>query len=338
MKERLTIGTASAAPGEAARGVITVAHLNDGSPVEVPVCVLNGVDDGPVVWVQNAVHGDEYVGLGAMQRFLQQADPSQLKGAIVAIPVLNILAYRAGQRGAPQDGMDMNRVYPGKPLTSAMHLFAHSEIVIDRVFSLIKQHADIIIDLHDGGWMGIMSPYIQYFATAPEVDKAARAIAMASGMDIVWESPAGFVSEKAPGSIGTAASPLGIPTLTMEIGGEGRLQEQHVSRMYAGLTNILKHLEVLPGERVQHGLDTPLLTTKGNWLRPECGGVYYPKVAAGQLVEAGTLCAEVCNVFGDVIEELRAPVDGVVIGIRTYGTIQTGQYALNVAVTVPTFD
>ena len=78
---------------------------------------------------------------------LKELDPSTLRGAVIAVPVVNILAFRAGQRAALQDGMDANRIWPGKPLKEAMHLFAHSEILIHEVNRCIREHADYMVSL-----------------------------------------------------------------------------------------------------------------------------------------------------------------------------------------------
>jgi hypothetical protein len=334
----MTIANISAAPGEIAKGFWEVAEAYDNSAIEIPIAIVNGKKEGPVVWIQNAVHGDEYVGIGAIHEFMRSVNPEILAGAVVVLPWINPLAFRNGARMAPQDGMDMNRVYPGKPIDEAMHLFAHTEIVVHKLFSEIQRVADVILDLHDGGWMGQMSAYIQYFATGKEVDRRSRDIAMASGMDIIWESPGGFVEKKAPGSIGTASTPMGIPTLTIEIGGEGRLKRHWVARMYRAVDNILRHLDVVPGEPEPHGWSEKLYVRQGNWLRPERGGVYVSHVEAGQQVEQDALIAEVRDPFGETIEQLRAPVGGVVIGMRTYGTIASGQYAGNVAEVVQSLD
>ncbi len=333
MKTDLTIAGITAAPGTKATGWLQVAELYDGSPVNIPVVVLNGRGEGPCLWIQSAAHGDEYIGIGAIHRLLETADPASLNGAVVILPWVNPLALRAGTRGASQDGMDMNRVYPGKPMSEAMHLFAHTEMVVYRIFELAKANADVVVDLHDGGRMGIMSSYIQYYTMGTEVDAKARAIAYASGMDIVWESPPAFVSEKAPGSFGTAAMPLGIPTLTMEYGGEGRLPEHYVARTHDGLERILRHLGILGGTSpaLTH---EQLFVRKGNWLRPARGGIFTPIAEAGARIAKGSMMGVVRDAFGTVVEELKAPVDGVVIGMRTYGVIATGEYAGNVAAIV----
>ena len=53
-----TVGTASANPGEVGRGVIPAGRAFDG-PIEIPVIVVRGEHDGPVLWVDGATHGDE---------------------------------------------------------------------------------------------------------------------------------------------------------------------------------------------------------------------------------------------------------------------------------------
>lgn len=328
MKGTLSIGTATAGPGHVGYGGLPVGELYDGSPVAVPVAVVNGLGDGSVVWIQNAVHGDEYVGLGAIHRLLEEVNPATVSGALVLIPVLNVQGFRAGSRMAPQDGMDMNRVWPGQPIERAMHLWAHSELVAHRVFSEIKQHASHVIDLHDAGWMGLMSPYVSYHTSSAVPAAELRALAASTGMDIVWESGEAFITEKAPGSIGTRTGSAGLPTLTLESGGEGRLHQEPVERMTQALLNALRRLRILPGTPARNPRQR--FVVKGNWIRPLHGGVLYTGVRPLQQVRRGDLLGTVRDLFGRVVEELRAPVDGIIIGARTYGVIATGQYFCNV--------
>lgn len=183
-----------------------------------------------------------------------------------------------------------------------------------------------------------MSAYVHYYATGQEIDKKTRSLALAAGMDIVWESPAQSTGDRAPQSIGTVSTFAGIPTLTMEMGGEGRIPEAHVERMYRGLDNILRYLKVLSGDPQPHGWPEKLFVGRGNWLRARRGGAYYCLVEPGQRVQRGTVLAEVRDAFGETVEQIVAPVDGVVIGMRTYGNIATGQYAGNVVEIVPRLD
>lgn len=47
----ITVGTATAAPGESATGRIEVATMAGGAALDVPVIVMNGAEDRPCLWV-----------------------------------------------------------------------------------------------------------------------------------------------------------------------------------------------------------------------------------------------------------------------------------------------
>lgn len=99
----VAVGTANAAPGTVARGAVPVTTLAGGTPVEIPVDVVNGAAAGPVFWVNGAIHGDKPEGLLACQIALAEVDPAKLSGTLVMVPVVNVPAFEAAQRGALDD-------------------------------------------------------------------------------------------------------------------------------------------------------------------------------------------------------------------------------------------
>lgn len=327
----LEVGTAVARRGERAFGVLKVAELNDGSPVEIPVGVLHGSKPGPVVWMQNGVHGMEYTGMGGIQRILHGCNPSEMSGSVVGVPMVNIMAYRYGTRSAPQDGLDMNRTYPGKPLEAAMHVFAHTEIVLDEVFNIIRDLADYVFDCHAGGWHAYMSPYAQYAAglgSGDEYEWKCHDLAVASGMTLVWRTEAAFMDEKAPGSLKVWAAKEGIPGLTLEVGGQGQMVDPEVGRFHLALLNILRHLRVVPGEPERP--KEQYTVVKGHWLRPKTGGCLVVKAKPLERVKKGQVIHIVTDLLGRERERLVAPVDGIVVGLRTHGKVSSGEYCGNI--------
>ena len=55
------------------------------------------------------------------------------------------------------------------------------------------------------------------------------------------------------------------------------------------------------------------LLTKFEWLYTKSTGVWYPKVAPGDAVTEGEQIGTVGDLFGDTLEEIVSPVDGVVL-------------------------
>lgn len=328
VKTAVTVGTAHGVVGETTTGAINVGETGDGAPIEIPVAVVSGAVAGPTLWIQNGVHGDEYVGMGAIQRLIQELDPQALKGMVVAIPMLNQLAFRSQSRMAPQDGLDMNRIWPGKPSQRAMHLFAHSEIAVHVLKELIVGQAEVLLDVHDAGFMGLMSPYAAYYTEPDPPGEACKALAYASGMELIWETLGGFVDEKVPGSVKTTMMAHGIPALTLEVGGEGRMRPEAVDRMLLSFTNVLKHLGMVDGSPAVP--DRQVFVNTGHWLRAPVGGALWTLVEPMQEVRQDEPLARITDWFGEVRAELVSPCDGVVLGCRTLGWTASGMYVVNV--------
>ena len=146
----VTVGTASAAPGTAVRGIIPVTELAGGTSLDIPVVVVNGANDGPCFWVNGAIHGDEPEGPLACQIALAEVDPTQLSGALVMCPVVNVQAFNVAERGNPGDTFtyDMNRIYPGRPdgylseRVAAAHAAAMGPVA-DFEISLLPRQGDL---------------------------------------------------------------------------------------------------------------------------------------------------------------------------------------------------
>jgi len=53
--------------------------------------------------------------------------------------------------------------------------------------------------------------------------------------------------------------------------------------------------------------------TKFEWVYTKCTGVWYPKVAAGDAVKKGEEIGTVGDLFGDTVEKIVSPVNGVIL-------------------------
>ena len=95
---------------------VPVGALGDGTPITLPVIVIGGKDDGPTVYLQGGVHGDEVTGIEVLRGILARLDPGDLRGTVVAIPTANPPAFISKTRGfvlEERGPFDMNRIFPG---------------------------------------------------------------------------------------------------------------------------------------------------------------------------------------------------------------------------------
>ncbi|MDZ5812731.1 succinylglutamate desuccinylase/aspartoacylase family protein [Halorubrum sp. AD140] len=121
-ERRAALGTASAEPGEVARGWFEVAELPTGAAERLPVVVANGSEDGPVLWLTGGVHGDEATGVAVVQDAVATiADEAlgDLAGTVVAVPVVSPAGLRRNARHTYYADEDPNRHFPDADAESA---------------------------------------------------------------------------------------------------------------------------------------------------------------------------------------------------------------------------
>ncbi len=66
------------------------------------------------------------------------------------------------------------------------------------------------------------------------------------------------------------------------------------------------------------------------------GGFFDPVVKPGDRVSAGSELGRIINVYGDVVETMRAPSDAIVIGVSSYPAWATGGWLIELGTGVVT--
>src|SRR5213596_1347263 len=97
----VAIGSARAERGQRAEGWLDLGYRPDSSPIRTPVILVNGAGDGPALWIQAGIHGDEYDGTVAIWRALEHVDPATLRGTLILFPAINSSAYESSSRVSP---------------------------------------------------------------------------------------------------------------------------------------------------------------------------------------------------------------------------------------------
>ena len=288
----MSLGTAETKRGELTRGHVQLGHYPDG-PILSPVMIATGAKDGPTLWVQAGVHGPEVVGQLALAQFLRGLDLASLSGRIVALMIANPLGFRQYNRFTPQDGMNLNRVFPGNEAGTVTEQLAH------RVLTLALQTGDVLMDLHSGGDLSITPFYVIYpKGHGPASDRAA-VLSRDVGSRYQWGSDEAWMD----GSFITNAVKRGTPALIVESGGGSRVQPEDLANMDTALTGLCQSLAILPGpppvaQDIIYG---------GNavHLKAVTGGFWRPIKWPGDRVREGDPMGEVLDVFGDVAETVR---------------------------------
>ena len=75
----MKIGTCEAKKGCLTKGWLEVGELAMGSPIRMPVMILQGEKDGPVLWINSTVHGVEVNGILICRELAEEIDPKELE-------------------------------------------------------------------------------------------------------------------------------------------------------------------------------------------------------------------------------------------------------------------
>ena len=89
-KRSTDLGTVRASRGARVWGTWSV--LPDVAESEVALAIVQGAADGPTLWVQGCIHGDESDGALTVHGLVAALDPTRLRGTVIAIPVVNAAA------------------------------------------------------------------------------------------------------------------------------------------------------------------------------------------------------------------------------------------------------
>src|SRR6266576_6002970 len=81
-----TVGTATAAPGQKATGMLEVPAGIDAA-TSIPVVVIRGAKPGPVLALVSGAHGTEYASIVAVSKLVSAIDPAVLSGTVVLVPL-----------------------------------------------------------------------------------------------------------------------------------------------------------------------------------------------------------------------------------------------------------
>ncbi len=99
-------------PGQRLQIDVPVARLYTHTPLHIPVEVVHGRKEGPVMLVCGGIHGDEINGVEIVRRVLRSKSINSLRGTLIAVPVVNVFGFLQQTRYLP-DRRDLNRCFPG---------------------------------------------------------------------------------------------------------------------------------------------------------------------------------------------------------------------------------
>ena len=312
-----------AKPGTRTQTRVPVGELPDGSPVALPVVSIAGAQDGPTLYLQAGIHGDELTGIEVCRHALTTLDPAHIRGTVVSVPLANVPSHLTRTRGYLQEErwlIDINRIFPGNP-----HGLL-TERIANVLFESFVREADFTIDLHSALDGCDIAPfvYVDPNDDAGGTLKARERLALAFGTPYAFYRKRGekFGTSDLSRSLSAQADLIGVPMMVAEMGESRRVSTEHIPLGVQGIRNVMIAMGMLAEAPVepatQRRFDSITL------MHANHGGGLRVHRAIGDEVTAGQLIAEIVNVFGETVERLESPNDGFVLRAMKLGSVATG--------------
>lgn len=296
------------AAGGRATGHFTFAGDDGLEKYEWPYFAISGKVSGPTVLITAGIHAAEYTGIEAAIRLGRDTDPAHVRGILIVLPLLNRPGfYERSVYVNPEDGDNLNRLFPGDPKGKWGERFAH------RLLTEIVTRCEYAIDLHAGDLIEDLTPFVIY----REIGEAAldeRIRKMADAYGARWAVKSAPTGER-PGSLYALAALNGVASMLAESGGRGLLIEEDVVRHVRGVTNILRAIGALDG--APETVAPPQIVNSFDWLRSPEEGIFHSRVRVDQHVAAGDVVGQLVDLVGEPLATVKAPVSGVVLFVVT---------------------
>ncbi|WP_415397465.1 succinylglutamate desuccinylase/aspartoacylase family protein [Sulfurimonas sp. CS5] len=284
------------------------------TPTQLPVRVIRGKKDGPVVFISAAIHGDELNGIEIIRRFRKLNILKKIKGTVILVPVVNVYGMMNLSRYLP-DRRDLNRSFPGSSKGSLAGRVA--KIFFDE----IVKKCDLGIDLHTASIHKSNLPQVRTNTDNEYTFKLAKA----------FGAPVVLHSELRDGSLRAVAQEQGVPILLYEAGEALRFDETSIRIGVQGLVNVLRENEMLPKVLRKTARKLPIVTKSSKWIRATESGMLRTIKALGDTVERNEVIAYIDEPLGDDSFEILSPFDGVIIGKSEIPLIQEGDAIFHIA-------
>ena len=280
------------------------------------VTVAKGANPGKRGVLTSGVHGDEMSSIHTVQSVMNQLDPTQMSGTVMAVTDVSRPALESMQRRWPNSGrgadlIDMNREWPGNEsgFTAASR---HAGLVFNR---LLQPNADFAIDFHTGTTGFEVTAFNIAEMEVPEI----KAMAELYPIGQIFDNPT------YPNVLHNAFNAAGIPSFCPEIGAARHLDLEMVGLFVEGTMNVLKHHGIVAGAMGRTGKDVTVFVGNSSFpiLATE-GGIVEHLVRLNDKVEPGQKVAIQRNSFGEVVAEYTSGVAGEITGQRSDAMSEPG--------------
>lgn len=307
-KQTCSIGTLTVQPGEKVRTFLPVPNTE----VQIPCTIINSEKEGPTLLFTAGIHGGEYPGIAALMELGRELEPEDIQGCLIMLHPVNIHGFwKRLPNLVPEDGKNLNRVFPGKADGTVSEQIAH--FLSTSIFPL----ADFYADLHSGDIHEELHPYVYYPGIGDEaVIARSKEVAQVINVEFMVRSSA------TTGAYNSAAI-QGLPSILIERGHNGICRPSDKETYREDLENVMCAVGILPYEPrprrfYPHDVEDVI------YLEADSTSCWLCEVHPGDFVHKGQNLGTMSDIFGHVHTTYLARQSGVILYVCPTLAVQKG--------------
>lgn len=300
-------------PGELANLAMPLPERYSCAPLYMPIKVINGKQEGPCLVIFAVLRGTELNGMEIANRIINKVDPAKLSGTIIAIPVMNVYGLTHYPLTLPT-GSNLANCFPGNEKGSC------GERVAYLITEEILKKADYCIELDTGGPNHNILPQVYCNFENRHAKELAK----------VFRSPVVTNVSLEDNYLRQTTEELQVPLIVYQAGEAMRFDENAIELGVNGIKNVMRYINMLEKEPIQE--ITPIFSRDEDWIVAHKAGILHYAVTLGQTIEKGDIIGNISDPFGlDIIEPIKSPMKGIIVGINTSPLIHEGLHIFKIA-------
>jgi hypothetical protein len=299
----MKIGTIEAKKGKKAYGFFKTGETHGRFAVHIPLHILEGKNSGPLLVVQAGASGLEIEPALVLPQVVKDLDPAEMSGTLVVVPLMNTSGFEFEQVNSVWDNQHLNSLGRGDAKGTV------SEQMIFQYYKSVIAKADALIDIRTGSQWG----YYRY-AGVYKAGKTAKSKALACALGLSQV----VLGQPADQSMAFEAAKDGKAVVAAYIGGGPGLRDyrdEDLGRVRNAVLNAMRHLGMLKGA-LEYEEKTVSVIDAHTIIEPSGarGFTFMNSEKRGTHIKAGEQLGYVRHPFtGEVVEEIKAPRDGVMV-------------------------
>ena len=177
------------------------------------------------------------------------------------------------------------------------------------------------IDLHTGAIHRSNLPQVRANLDDPETLEMAQAFGL----------PVLLNAELREGSLRQAAGEMGVKMILFEAGEALRYDEFSIRAGVKGIINVMRHIGMLNKTTSKGRQIKMFVARQSGWVRANESGFFVHVAQLGYHVDKGQVLAIIADPFGEELDRMVSPQEGVVIGKQNIPLTQEGEAIYHIA-------